>query len=126
MTDKPMNLGDLIDKLEAVIDKDIPIFFQFGHIAPGYFLSYRGSYEELALWVKERGAVSCEDFLSECKSTLGDTFEGYKGGEFLMTRETPIHIADYGEATNTVLLDVINKEYWVELVTGEIENGGIY
>lgn len=56
--------------------------------------SYRGYYSDLAF---EPGNTTVEDLLQTAESALGQVFEGYKGGEFVMTKVTPLWCANYGD-----------------------------
>ena len=55
--------------------------------------SYRGYYDDLAF---EPGVTTVGELLKAAEKALGHTFEGYKGGEFIMEKNTPIWIANYG------------------------------
>lgn len=84
-----MTLGRFISELEKLPqDKEIENVY-----SPH---SYRGFYSDLAL---ENGggtrtvAGLVEQLKNEC---LGQTFSGYKGGDFYMDENTPMWIAEYG------------------------------
>lgn len=58
--------------------------------------SYRGYYSDLAFeadFTKTKSATELYNLLEGC---LGTTFEGYKGGEYTMTKDTLVWIANYG------------------------------
>ena len=57
--------------------------------------SYRGYYSDLA-FEKDDGLRSVKELLDSCKSCMGQVFEGYKGGDFVMGALTPVWIAEYG------------------------------
>lgn len=58
--------------------------------------SYRGYYSDLAFeFESDKTQVVCE-FLLACKNIIGKEFQGYKGGDYLMSYYTPVWIADYG------------------------------
>lgn len=61
----------------------------------GYPMSYRGVYAELAFAPVNDTTVG--EMLAHAKSALGQTFEGYKGGDFTMHEWTKCNIANYGE-----------------------------
>lgn len=83
-----MVLKELIEFLESQpADKVVPIGFSRPH-------SYRGYYECLAFQPKEN--VTCGEMLEDAKSALGKTFEGYKGGEYVMGEYTDVYIAEHG------------------------------
>ena len=90
-----MTLGGLIDRLkefepEAMIDG-----IAFPH-------SYRGYYSDLAFDKIDyrRTAVA---LLEDCKSTLGMTLQGYKGGDYDMGQSTPVWIANYGSCGTRIM-----------------------
>lgn len=64
----------------------------------GKVSSYRGYYSDLAFCPAVQpttiGAV-----LTDLRAALGQTFEGYKGGDFLMDADTPLWISAYGSAS---------------------------
>lgn len=67
--------------------------------------SYRGYYSDLAFEhsVGERPAI---DLWADCKNAMGQVFEGYKGGEYVMGAKTPLWISDYGESSGIKLMAV--------------------
>lgn len=84
-----MTLGKFISELEKLPqDKEIE------NVCSPH--SYRGYYSDLAL---EKGSGTrtvgslVEQLKNEC---LGQTFTGYKGGDFYMDEDTPMWIADEG------------------------------
>lgn len=83
-----LTLGKLIASLEAMPEGAHVANLNSAH-------SYRGYYRDLAfeLGAGDRPAV---DLLAECKAAMGQVFEGYKGGDFVMGALTPIWLAEYG------------------------------
>ena len=55
--------------------------------------SYRGYYSDLAF---EPGESTVGDLLKVAKDALNKEFTGYKGGEFVMRKNTPVWCASYG------------------------------
>jgi len=82
-----MTLGDLIKELENLQPE--ATIHECGHLH-----SYRGYYSDLC--VHSEGNNSVKHFLEECKNALGACFEGWKGGEFWMTGNTPMWHAPEG------------------------------
>lgn len=83
-----MSLQDLIDALrEADPDAVLRRGFRHPH-------SYRGHYERLAF--EPAGNVPVREMLRDAESALGQTFEGYKGGDFKMGPYTSVYLAEYG------------------------------
>lgn len=126
-----LTLGEIISKCEVIkakgyklYDNSEPrVYFDFAHLRPTSLGSWRGSYGELALGYadhdKEPPVLS--EFIEMLKRADGDTFHGYKGGEFTMSRHTPVWVANYGDSNETAIIDVLDKDYMVILVTGSRE-----
>jgi hypothetical protein len=69
--------------------------------------SYRGYYRDLAFELLD-GTRPAADLLADCKDAMGQVFEGYKGGDYVMGALTPVWVADYGscgEKLISVLVD---------------------
>ena len=60
--------------------------------------SWRGVYAELAFPVVED--ITIGEMIAHAESAIGTTYRGYKGGNFEMDEDTPIHIDDWGEWTD--------------------------
>lgn len=83
-----MTLGKLIDALLSLPqEKEIDVI-ENPH-------SYRGYYNDLA-FEKSKGKCTVSKTLEMCRSCMGEVFQGYKGGEYQMGRNTPIWLAKYG------------------------------
>lgn len=117
-----LTLGELILKLDAVSDKSKEVSFAFEYARPTEFDSWRGSYCELAIGFDfESKNPTTEEFLSKCREAVGKTYQGYKGGDFTMSRQTPVWVANYGNSGSTGVIDVLETDYSVILVTGYCE-----
>ena len=113
-----LTLGGLIERLENV-DGAASVSFGNG-IAPGNPESYRGYYSDLA-FEPSSDPVSAADLLAICRGALGQTFEGYKGGDFVMSDDTPLWLSDYGIASGIAIMDVIDNGDSVLLATKQID-----
>ncbi len=91
-----LTLGELILNLEAIGDKSKPLALDFGAF-PEKVGSWRGIYAELSI---RYGAnpTSVSYFLENLKDAVGKEFTGWKGGEFTMSRQTPMWVANSGES----------------------------
>ena len=80
-------------------------------ISPGEAHSYRGYYSDLAFELNDPTEVDLKvkDFLAICRKILDTTFEGYKGGDFVMDANTPLWLSNWGEADNVAMMDVVRK-----------------
>jgi len=97
-TSPQLTLGELILKLEALDNPDCPVVFDVEPYYPTHIGSWRGRYEELSLRYGKNGEPPpFRDFLRLLKGTVGSTCMGYKGGEFLMGKTTPVWVAHYGD-----------------------------
>lgn len=105
---KQLTLGELIQFLEQ--QPEPQVHRKFGVCNPH---SYRGYYNELAF--EPTTDLSVTDMLAYVKYAVDHEFEGYKGGENLMTLDTPVWIAEWGRSSSTDLkitqrlLDVLFK-----------------
>lgn len=83
-----MTLGKLIAALEAM-----PPDAQVANLDDEH--SYRGYYSDLA-FERLAGTRSAAELLADCKAAMGQAFDGYKGGDFVMGALTPVWVAHYG------------------------------
>ncbi len=84
--------------------------------APGRFHSYRGYYEMIAIdYSNEDMPVS--EFLEKIQDAIGETFEGYKGGNFKMNRQTPVWASEYGASSGIGVIGVENIDGYCVLKT---------
>lgn len=104
-----MTLGKLIDALASIPpDKEIDGF--------GDQHSYRGYYSDLAFELTGEKMPASKG-LELAWACMGETFEGYKGGEYVMHRDTPIWIANYGRSGKKMM--AINEDGTLELAEDE-------
>jgi hypothetical protein len=97
-----MTLGELITALEAEDpERRLPLGFGNAH-------SYRGFYEDLAF--EPVADVTTGEMLAEARKALGQTFQGWKGGDFAMHEYTDCWLAVHGrtgEGIGPVLLSLL-------------------
>jgi len=111
-----MNLGELIQALKRC-DQDKSVYFDFCRFAPGGLGSYRGFYEQLSFEPIDNEAPKAKEVLEMCVSAVGKSFDGYKGGSYRMSEETPIWVDRYGDCTSTKLVGLEEKSWAVILKT---------
>lgn len=103
-----MYLGELIEALEEKFNQDPGYVAKLGFAYPH---SYRGFYNALAFEPVEN--ISVYRMLIEAESALGETFEGYKGGDYLMESCSEVYLAEYGnvgeEIGPTFLKFILNQ-----------------
>lgn len=86
-----LTLGQLIAYLQA-LPPDMPVApLEAPH-------SYRGYYCDLAFEVRGEASRPAGELLAECQAAMGQVFQGYKGGDFLMGASTPLWVAEYGRS----------------------------
>ena len=95
-----MTLGELVDALEKRPKKQ-GVYFDLLWLVPTCLDSYRGYYEQLALGfrVDENPRLTVAELLKDCEAAIGERFQGWKGGEYMMDRDTPIWVANPGNTS---------------------------
>lgn len=103
-----MTLGELIARLEAM-PSDADVVLSYNGMPPSSFGSYRGYYNMLAI-DSGKQSISASEFLKMARNADGETFEGYKGGDYTMSRNTPVWASDWGDVTNQAITGVELRE----------------
>lgn len=111
-----MTLGEVIDELKRAEPGGI-VQFDFCYTAPTTVGSYRGCYSDLAIgWQPATYDSESEThwplattILERLESAVGKTFEGYKGGDYHMDRDTPLWVANYSDAGGTSIVRVSHE-----------------
>lgn len=99
-TSPQLMLCELIYALKQFPNQDALVFFDDHNFVPSNIDSWRGSYDELAFeWVdlryKSLTPMTVKFLLKLLQNAIGKTFTGYKGGEFVMGKNTPLWVANY-------------------------------
>lgn len=106
-------LVQLINALEKA--KPTHIYHGYAGLYIDDIRSYRGFYEDLAIGTTSDYSDGCADgiaFLEYVKACVGREFEGYKGGEYTATRNTPLWIANWGKCGDTIVTGLhVDGEY---------------
>jgi hypothetical protein len=137
-----MKLGKLISHLENMPNRELPIRFKvlnpnFVNVSnlpsrwpsiaslddayPHEFMSYRGFYERLGLDVSKDVPTTVGRFMELCKAQVNKSYHGYKGGEFVMTEDTRIHIAPFGTTSDFIIVGVLEVDMEVLLFVAEVD-----
>lgn len=111
-----LTLGELITKLSKC-KQDETVRFDFGGFVPDLVRSYRGYYDHLALGFTNECAPTVADVLGRLRAAVGATFQGYKGGDYVMTAETPMWAANNGETGDTAITGVEAHSWTVVMTT---------
>jgi len=128
-----LSLGEIISKIEKlgltweIGNKPKTICFDFGSAIPTNLDSWRGDYSHLALGYNLTGydktadsdinEITAENLLQELKSSIGKTFEGWKGGDYVAKQNTPVWVANPGNSGSTIVVDVICNSYELVIIT---------
>lgn len=115
-----LSLGELIDRCEKILkggNGECYVVFDFENAHPESFDSWRGIYAELALGFQFERSVKLSEFIESAKDAVGQTFYGYKGGEFTMTKDTPVWVANYGNSGGTAVVGVLDEGWQAVILT---------
>jgi hypothetical protein len=77
--------------------------------SPGDEMSYRGYYSDLSFDMRDGSPKPASVFLEQCVTALGKTYEGYKGGDFTMTENTPLWRASYGCCGDAIVQAAVDE-----------------
>lgn len=119
-------LGSVIEALKQC-DQDEDVRFDFCYLRPTTVHSYRGHYDHLALGWSAESASPKEHWpkvsavLAELQKAVGSTFEGYKGGQYVMGLSTPIWVDNRHDASGTAIVSVDADSGYVVLRTERVD-----
>ncbi len=118
---KQNTLGNFIEQLEKVVDKSKHITFEFPGVYPSTFASYRGCYQDIALGYETGYSVGnhvdVEIILKRAIECIDKSFEGWKGGTFLMDKSSTLWVSNQGECFGMCISGIEEKEYEVIIKT---------
>lgn len=118
------SLGAVIDALRAA-DPDSEVQFDFCYLSPTGVASYRGYYDHLALgWEQSEEPPywpKASDLLARLEAAIGHTFEGWKGGHYRMSRDTPLWVANRGETGGTGIVGIRDEGHSVIIETAKVD-----
>ncbi len=127
---KPITLGKLIKSLQRYDPESLLFLSPLIHTVMGEdrccypdtnFHSYRGYYNNLAV-SGSREQIKVGKFLKAAIECIGETFTGYKGGEYKMYKKTPVWVADYSVASSIAITDVMDYGNSVSLILNFIHD----
>jgi hypothetical protein len=98
-----VTLGEMINALIDVDHNKRVVLSDAPDAGLGRPMSYRGYYSDLAFDPTD-GPTTVGKLLAECNVANGNTFEGYKGGEYAMGKDTPLWVAGYGDASGRAIV----------------------
>ena len=113
-----LTLDDMIVQLQECEPNNLVVLDIGGTL--GKERSYRGYYSDLAFENDLSRVKSAGDLLAQCQNALGQTYEGYKGGDYVMEADTPLWIAGYGIASGTAVIGM-SFEPHITLTTKQLK-----
>jgi len=120
------SLGEVIAMLErARLDADVQ--YDFCYLRPTDVDSYRGYYDHLALGWSDKSEGDGEywpkvpTLLARLRKAVGGTYEGYKGGSFIMDEDTPLWVANWSHSGGTGIVGMTIDDYTVVLHTAKVD-----
>jgi hypothetical protein len=94
--------------------------FKYDKKTESVFASWRGSYCELSMEFNDKNQnITVVELLKMAEFVNGKYLCGYKGGDFLMDLQTPIHLALYGTCGILKLIGAKEIDGKVVLITRE-------
>ena len=109
------------------VNKSLPVIFAKYQYYPSGLSSWRGSYDELAIeYDNQNEPPTAKEFLATLTNAVGKTMTGYKGGDYTISKLTPIWMANYGSsngpfAESVAITGVTMMDNSVLIETEEIE-----
>lgn len=131
-----LTIGEVLSLLKEIptewgSDKqDVTVEFDFEYAIPTGLSSWRGSYAELAInfdflgyskFNEKAEAMKLKDFTEMLEQSVGKEYQGWKGGEYVMSLDTPLWVANDGNSGNTGVIGVKDNSYSAILLTGYCE-----
>lgn len=109
-----LTLGELIEKLDGnetyyskhrEEEKPRRVRIDAGYNYPSGLGSYRGYYQDLAIRYTDdhEERLNAEELKEKLENAVGKVYTGYKGGQFQMSEETPVWLANWGNNSNTTI-----------------------
>ena len=107
-----MTLGEIIKRLAPVAEShpDAVIRHAFD---PDTAHSWRGDYFKLSFDPAEN--VRLADMVAALFDAIGETYDGYKGGEYTMHETTAVYMDEWGTCSGNAIGSHL-VEYWIEEV----------
>lgn len=123
---KQLTIGQILDVLEVVEDQERPVRFQYDdevRYLDGEYDSSRGSYVNLAIgWQLKPSYFTVDSLVATLQHISHNllVFEGYKGGQYRMSRKTLVDVGWNYHSTGLGVVGVEEKDGVVYLIAGEI------
>lgn len=101
---------------------NVPIIYDFG-IYPANAASYRGDYSELAFGFKSE-PTTVQELLDVASAALGAVFEGYKGGQYYMGKNTRVWASAWGYYSGLQIVGLRENKDSVTILTQHEDGDG--
>lgn len=112
-----MNIGAIKKVLQSV-PRFFDVYYDFCDLVPTHIESWRGRYDLPALGWDFGSKTTVADLLAELElATSGKVYHGHKGGEYVFTDNSQLHVDNPGQSSNTVIVMVEIGDYFVVLHT---------
>jgi len=124
-----MYLGRLIELLDAAPRQNAIVRMKrihdngvesYGDV--GCLISWRGAYEDTT-FDGHPGSYSVRELSAYLKSRVGETMQGYKGGDFVISEQKPVFADGYGECDGWMVVAVEVQTTMVAIVAAK---GALY
>lgn len=96
-----MNIKQILVQLDKLMDNSDEQLFIVG--VSREFCSYRGYYSELCVAPSVGRKMTACEFYNVLANQIGQTYEGYKGGEYEMAEDTELYLATYGRTGERIV-----------------------
>ena len=131
-----MTIGEIMEKIKygglTYGDDNQPkvVQFDFGTAVPTDVDSWRGSYDCPQIGYRltgydsdsDKDSITAEQFLKELELGIsGRVYTGWKGGDFTYSEDDGLWVSNSGNASGTVIIDVINDGWRYLIVTAYCE-----
>ena len=114
-----MTLGDLIAAFEPLVRGDLPVRYDFVDFYPTKLAAWNGADNEISLnYQAGERPLSVSTFLHFLKKAVGMEIKDRDGFYFTVEKSTPVWVANSHNVGQTAILDVLDNEEEVILVTG--------
>jgi len=111
---EPITLGKLLELLKEKKKQGMKsVRLDHPELVPREIASYRGYYNQAALGfdcgysaINDGKKNSINSLIKEVNDAIGKTFTGWKGGEYVFTKDTPLWISNEGCAGSYQIVEV--------------------
>jgi hypothetical protein len=108
-----ISIGELIKQLRLAlntgdIEDKVSIRYDFGDFKPTRCHSRMPVSNGIAIGFSDNGIEKVCDFLNELQNSIGKTFTGYNGVDFVVNQDSPIFCAQYNHCEYSGIIGIRN------------------